>query len=405
VLQRQLLDRMMRAAQPALTLICGAALLLGAALPPAAAADVAQVRVVSPGGSEQTLSLDALAGSEDVVDRAYGLRSGDGEGTLAVSGFSLARILDAAGADPYGFSYLEVQRPAGGSVLLSRDQALDAGAFADGPPVVYATAAGTGFLRPNAGPEDLNASDSFEAPQGISVVLRKGTHLRVRAAASTRRTRPGQAIEFSAVVAGAGAGEQLAFSWYFDDGGTAAGPEASHGFAKRGSYDVVVGVTSDGNETGASAVVTIQVGAPLGGPDRKGGGTDKNADAPDHGSAGGPPTGSSSGSGYVPPVTSAPAPTSTPATPAPATKRRQAAATPAPGELIEGELVSAETDAPAPPAQQAAARTGELGGDGGSGGVPGAVWGVLATLGLLGAGAAVEAGAVGGIRLWRRGIA
>ena len=131
-----------------------------------------------------------------MVDRAYALRSGEGESTETVTGFSLAAILDAAGADPYGFSYLEVQRPAGGAVLLSRHQALDPGAFAEGPPVVYATAAGTAFLRPSSGAGDLNATDSFEAPQGVTVVLRKGSPLRVRAQASTLRTRPGKPVDF-----------------------------------------------------------------------------------------------------------------------------------------------------------------------------------------------------------------
>ena len=251
----------------------------------AARADVAQVTVVSPGGAEQTLALGALAGSEDVIDRTYLLRSSSGESTQAVSGFSLAALLEAAGADPYGFSYLEVQRPAGGAVLLSRDQALAAGAFLDGPPLLYATAAGTGFLRPSAGPEDLNAGDSFEAPQGISVVLRKGARLQVRARASTLKTRPGKPVHFSATVEGAGSGEQLAYSWYFDDGASAESAEATHAFSKRGSYDVVVGVTSDGDDTGASAVVTIQVGAPIAGPDRKGGGRENSAAAPDHGAA------------------------------------------------------------------------------------------------------------------------
>ena len=57
--------------------------------------------VVSPGGAQQTLSLEALAGTEDVVERAYALRAGSGESSQTVTGFSLARILEAAGADPY----------------------------------------------------------------------------------------------------------------------------------------------------------------------------------------------------------------------------------------------------------------------------------------------------------------
>ncbi len=371
----------------------------------AARADVAQVTVVSPGGAEQTLSLEALAGSADVLDRAYALRSSSGESTRTVSGFSLAAILAAADADPYGFSYLEVQRPAGGAVLLSRHQALDAGAFPDGLPVVYATAAGTGFLRPSAGVEDFNAGDSFEAPQGIAVVLRKGSRLQVHAEASTLRTRPERPVHFRATVEGAGSGEQLSYSWYFDDGGSAASAEATHSFAKRGSYDVVVGVTSDGDDTGASAVVTIQIGTPIAGPDRKGGGRSNVAGAPDHGvadpaepsdeGAAGLPGG---GGGHTPPDPRPPAAssarrgTATPAEP----KAEQESAE---GERVVGELVSASTDAAPPVADRAAARSGHLQGDDG-GGIPGAAWGLLATLGLFGAGALAEAGGLA--RFWPR---
>jgi hypothetical protein len=64
--------------------------------------------------------------------------------------------------------------------------------------------------------------------------------------------------------------------------------------------------------------------------------------------------------------------------------------------------VSAEAPLPAKsPEEQAAARTGNPQGAGGGGGVPGVAWGILATLGLLGAGAAAEAGGIGGIRFWR----
>jgi hypothetical protein len=338
-----------------------------------ARADVAQVTVVSPGGTEQTLALEALAGSEDVRERSYVLRSSAGESTRTLNGFSLAAILDAAGADPYGFSYLEVQRPAGGAVLLSRDQALDAGAFPDGPPLVYPTATATGFLRPSAGSEDLNASDSFEAPQGISIVFRKGARLQVHAKASPLRTHPGKPVHFKAIVEQAGSGEQLAYSWYFDDGSSATSAEATHSFAKRGSYDVVLGVTSEGDDTGASAVVTIQVGAPIAGPNRKGGGHSNSAGAPDHGAADGlEPDG---GAAAVPLTAGAPA-----------EANRESAS----GERVVGELVSATVDAVPPPTKQAAARSGHLDGDGGGGGIPGAAWGLLATLGLFGAGALIE---------------
>ena len=229
----------------------------------AARADAAQVTVVSPGGAEQTLSLDALAGSEDVAGRAYVAALLRGESTRTLNGFSLAAILEAAGADPFGFSYLEVQRPAGGSVLLSRDQALDAGAFADGPPVVYATAAGTGFLRPSSGPDDLNAGDSFEAPQGLTFVLRKGAPLQVRARGLDRRARDPASRSTSAPSSSAPAPASNSPTPGTSTTGTRpTGPARSHSFAKRGSYDVVVGVTTQATDAGASDVVTVQVGAP-----------------------------------------------------------------------------------------------------------------------------------------------
>jgi hypothetical protein len=373
-----------------------------------ARADAAQVSVVSPGGSEQTLALDALAGGEDVVDRGYVLRSDSGETTATVSGFSLAALIDAAGADPFSFSYLEVQRPGGGAVTLSRHQALASGAFPEGPPVVYATATGTAFLRPSSGAGDLNASDSFEAPQGVSVVLRKGTQLRVEAKASTVKTKPGQPVGFSAVVAGAGAGESLAYSWYFDDGHGAETAAPTHSFAKRGSYDVTVGVTADGNETGASDVVTVQVGAPIAGPDRKGGGRNEQADAPDHGAAAGPSKGGSGTGGEGGTSEAAAAPV-TAAPPAPEKSRFQTnprsekGTTTSEGETVSGELLTASS-APAPEREpQAQARSGSLQGNGGGGGLPPAAWGSLATLGLLGAGALLEARGLGGLLPGRRG--
>jgi hypothetical protein len=369
-----------------------AVLLLASPWVSAAGADAAQVTVVSPGGAEQTLSLAALAGSEDVVERTYALRSGSGESGKALTGFSLAKILDAAGADPFGFSYLEAQRPAGGAVVLSRNQALDTDAFADGPPLVYAAAEATGFLRPSSGPDDLNVEDFFEAPQGVTLVLRKGEPLQIHAQASTLHTQPGKPVEFTAIVDRAGSGEQVSYSWYFDDGHSASESSASHSFAKRGSYDVVVGATTPGDDAGASDVVTIQVGAPLSGPDRKGGGTNEDATAPDHGAA----TGSGS-------ATPEPAGTeaATPAAPNEQRQpsRRQPQPAPPAGEPVSGELLrTAATAAPKPaPIPTVGARTGSLDGNGGGGGVPGAALGILTTLGLLGFGALVEVRGIGSL--------
>ncbi len=357
-----------------------------------ARADDAQVAVVSPGGAAQTLSLVALAGGEDVVERVYTLRSASGASELTVTGFSLASILDAAGADSFGFSYLEVQRPAGGSVLLSRHQALDPGAFEDGPPVLYATAAGTGFLRPSGSEADLNAVDSFEAPQGVTLVLRKGSPLQIEIEASTVRTRPGQPVTFDAIVERAGSGEQLSYSWYFDDGHSASGARARHSFAKRGSYDVVVGVTTPGDNAGASAVATIQVGAPLSGADRKGGGRNQGPEAPDHGAATDtrgalPPGPGGRRLGHNPPDTRPTAALSVRRGTTEAPLRKTARESEA-GKPVVGELVSAA--APIDAGKLVTARRGQLENDGGGAGLPGVTLGLLVTVGLLGLGALAE---------------
>jgi hypothetical protein len=404
----------------ALTLIVATAALLVAMyagpLAPALA-DAPQVTLVTPGGSQKTLALEALAGTEDVVGQTYALRSASNESSTTVTGFSIDALLKAANIDPYAFSYLEVQRPSGGAVQLSSAQAL-----AEPPPVVYATPTGTAFLRPSSGSGDDNAGDAFEAPQGLTIALRKGSSLQVRVEATPRHTEVGKKVSFKAIVERAGSGEALDYSWYFDDGNSGEGATAVHSFGKAGSYAVVVGVKAEGEETGTSAVVRIQVGkASAGGPNREGGGTNKARSAPDSGASEGPSGGASGSS--APSEAGGADPTSgaaTPAAPSPhpsrsapkhanepkdAAKRataphkesRQQAPAPEPsGEEVSGELLEGEVEAKpeVTKTKRVAARTGtpEANGDSG-GGVPAAAWGLGAVVALLGIGALGEAGA------------
>ena len=233
-------------------------------------------------------------------------------------------------------------------------------------------------------------SDSFEAPQGVTIALRKGSPLRVTAEASTLRTRPGKAVRFSAEVEGGGAGETLTYSWYFDDGSSASGADATHSFTKRGSYDVVVGVTTPGDSTGTSAVVRVQVGPPLKGPDRKGGGTRRDRDAPDHGAATdpGPSAGGPLESASTPPTTPAPAPLPK-QSPEPPPKAAATSQAPA-GAPISGQLLSAPAAATSTPEEQPGARAGKLENESSGFGLPGAALGLLLGGGLLGLGAFSE---------------
>ncbi len=187
-------------------------------------------------------------------------------------------MLDAAGADPYAFSYLEVQRPAGGAVRLSRDQALDPGAFAEGPPDVYATAAGTGFLRPSAGPEDVNASDSFTPPRASRSSSAKARRLRSPPGPRREANRPASRSLQAIVERPA----PVSSSPTPGTSTTAPPPPPPTRPTLRQARQLRRGRRRHhaSDETGTSAVVTIQVGAPAAGPDRKGGGTDETPAPP-----------------------------------------------------------------------------------------------------------------------------
>ena len=159
------------------------------------------------------------------------------------------------------------------------------------------------FLRP-AGDGGEPAQVSGAGP--LTVRLSRSARLEVSAVASTRRTKPGEPVTFTATVAGARAGEQIKISWYFDDGRSATGRRVTHRFRKPGSYDVVVGATSSADEPGADARLTVRVGRPPKGPDRTGGGTNTSEGAPDSGPGTGPSGAGQSGQGGATPQAARP---------------------------------------------------------------------------------------------------
>jgi hypothetical protein len=349
------------------------------------------VTITPLNGGPKTVRLADHAGAEDLRDRGYTVRTGAGETAERVTGFSLRKLLELADVDTFGFGYAEITRPGGGAVLLSRHQVLDEGAFPEGPPPVYPSAGGLAFLRPVSGAGDVNADDSFVASDGqVAIALRDGKLLEVEASASPARTKPGKPVRFAATVARSGSGEQLTYSWFFSDGSSGKGATVTHKFKKPGSYNVVVGVTTPGDEVGASESVRVQVGKPRSGPDRTGGGADE-ASPLDSG-----PTHGGSGSG---PATSQEAP-------ATAGGRAEAVVPPLPaGEVVEGELLDADAERPlesdAPPSQsdeRAGARTGDPG-SGGSG-VPDEALGLLVAMGMLGTGALMELRGLRSLRSW-----
>jgi hypothetical protein len=383
-------------------LVLGAVAALALLAAPAARAQV--VAVSGPDGLAAEVDLAALAGQEDVAGRSYVVRDdAGGETARAVRGFSLAAVLEHAGVDPVFVGYVEIARGEAAPLLLSRRQATDTAAFPDGPVVVYGDAGGLHLLRPSAGSGDPNGADEVVDPGGrLSVRVRSGRLLKVRIEASAETAGPGERVTFTAVLDREAAGEPLDVSWYFDDGRRGRGREVIHRFRERGAYDVTVGVTAPDDDVGASAVKTIQVGEPLGGPHRKGGGTNEDEDAPDSGAATGASGGGdgdgAAGAGAAPAAAARPRPERrdraapprrrerAPASP----PRRRREAEPA-GTRVSGELLSSAATLepvvmPAPPAQAPAARTGRPREARGGLSVPAGVWhaGAIALLLLLG---------------------
>ncbi len=372
-------------ARRVLTAAVASALLAGAS--PAAA----QVTFVPDRGPRVTLTAEQVGAAQDVRDRAYTIRSQSGATTTAtVRGASLRALLDAADVDRVAVGAVEIQRPGGASLLLSRNQALEPGAFPEGPPVFSLEGAGVSFLRPSTGPDDPNAGDRFSAAS-LTVRLRSGSLLEVAAEAVPERVDPREPVTFTATAEGSGAGERVVYSWLFDDGRRADGARVTHRFRKPGSYGVVVSVTAPGDRVGVSDVVRVQVGDPKAGEDRRGGGEDRSADAPDSG----PGEGVGSGSARLadtdtPGEANGEADDQPPGAQDDARARsRDQRARGEGGERIEGELLADAAQLPATPAAAVrSARTGKQADEGFR--VPATAWGSLATLLLIALGAALE---------------
>lgn len=418
-LRHQLLSR------PLLALLA-AVVVLGAA---PALASASSVQITPVKGAPVTLNLDQMPTPPDVNGQVYTLRSDSGERQVTVSGYSLAALIDAAGLDPILIGYLEIPRPAGGSLLLSRQQATMPGVFPEGLPVVFRDDQGIHLLRPSAGGTDFNEADLISLPTGstLAIQARSGTLVQIRASASKRKVKVGEEVSFTATLDRAASGEDVEISWYFDDGSSAKGSETKHRFRQPGLYDVVVGATTASDRVGASATVTVRVGEPVKqGPKRRGGGTNREKNAPDSGASqgasgsnGGPGPSSAPSPGYspAPSYTSPPPdPGYSPPTPAPQPQpqpkpeKKQPVAPEPKGDQIAGELLAAtdildkpltateaetSNSAEKPPV---AARTGSADPVQGGGGISGAALGIGAALAMFGLGGLLEARGIGRLR-------
>ncbi len=251
-----------------LPLLLAAALGIACVAPASArAADAppaAQLTVTPADGGPagQPLALTGLAGREDVHDAHYVVRSADGgTGEVVVpAGFSLELLLREVGVDLDGFTYLEVPRVDGTSVLVLREQVVGDG-DEELPPVVWVDEQGVHFVRPLDGEDDVNADDVVAPADGtIAVQLKTGQPFAVRIDASARRVRARQPIRFNVVLVAGERTPDMSFQWYFADGsGSADGERVTHRFAHPGTYLVQVNVVKSGRTLDAHDIQVVRV--------------------------------------------------------------------------------------------------------------------------------------------------
>jgi hypothetical protein len=273
-------------------------LLLLMAAPASALADD-QLTIQPAGEQPRTISLSQL-GEPDVVARAYTLPGA--AAPTPVTGYSLDRVLAEAGVDPLRFGALSIQATSG-TVVVTRDEATGTTTFPEGPPVFYVENGDARFLRPGRANGDV---PELASGGPMTVQVAAIGELSVSAKASPRKTKVGKPVRFSATVTGAEEGQSVEVSWSFDDGRRKSGSEVTHRFRRPGTYDVTVGATTGGDAPGADAVVTVRVGKAPAGPDREGGGSDPDQNAPYSGGGTAPSTDSTGGSGVAPVTPTAP---------------------------------------------------------------------------------------------------
>ena len=318
----------------------------------------------SGGGAPRTLSLADLAARQDVHDAQYTLRTADGSTSIVAvaAGISLATLVSAASLDGDAFTYVEVARADGTTVLVVRERLAGTD---EGPPVVWSDEQGVHFLRPSEGDDDPNAGDLVTSASGtLDLTLRTGDPLAVRISASALRARPREPIDFSASLAAGALGPGMRFQWYFDDSRYAYGASVTHRFKRAGAYNVLLNVMRGGEAIGSPAVVLVRVARPpqerrsdgarragerRGGGDGSGasGGTGGGSGAGGAGAgAGGGGTGATGGGTTPAPVATPPPPAAAAPPPLPRPAPRRASPPPAQpqGELVSGTLLASVSE-------------------------------------------------------------
>lgn len=230
----------------------------------------ASVAIQLPGRARPVVvEDDRLLALYDVTNTDFVLRSPRRVRYIRLTGVRIGSVLRAAGIDPAAVPSLEIVRPDGSILYLTREQVGDDSRAA----IVWVSARRTGLLRPSLGRGDINAGDYFltSPDTPLRVTVAPGPALRVLIAGPTR-LRPGVRGQFTARVLGSDDGGDVLVRWSFGDGAVATGPQTQHAFRRRGVYSVVAEARASDGAAGSSDPLRIAVGQVANSGERAGGG-------------------------------------------------------------------------------------------------------------------------------------
>jgi PKD domain-containing protein len=351
-----------------------------------------EVTIVKPDGKSRSVMTDE---ADHDLGGIYRIEKPNGSVTNVdvAGGVSVYSLLAEAGVQT-GYETIEIPRPGGGSVVLTRNAVEEE----DPRPPGFFKDDATGktmFIGfPPPGSRNVLAKDYFEVTTSAIRLTEIGkAEVSVDLTASRKEIEPGESVNFTAKASPQGS---YRYDWTLEPGVSErdAGTKLTHRFEKEGMYTVVVGVyTSDDDGDSDSDGVTIQVGD----PEKK----DKPPREQDNDVPPPPPALPDVPSSDVAPYTPVP---STPTTPEPTQPDIATSGTP-----VEGNLLADVSDPPPSnilESARRAARDGNPQDDANDGdvGVSEAAVSIFAALALLGLGAGIETrqGRLPRLRLPRR---
>jgi hypothetical protein len=380
-------------------LLAAVCILVALAVPSAHAQAGIEVTIQPPNGGQPASILTTDVTGD--ITASYKIRAASGGAPTIINvikGVSLRQLLEKTGTD-FGFETIEVKRPDGSTLTITKDQVEDP----RNQPVFYVDENGvTNFIGPRVGGASVVESENYFPVSGpLTFTQQAQSKLKVSISPKKKKIELGGSVRFQATVSGQDAGETIAYTWGINGKKqTQGGSRFTQKFpSKDGVYEFLVAARIEGSDVSTAAVAKITVGDPDKADDEQTGSGDAT-DGSGSGTGTGTGTGGSgydSGSTYTPSYTPTPSPAPAPTPPpTPSTPPADVPDIATSGTTVEGNLLADVSDPPPSSILESAARAAREGkqsddesaADGA--GVSEAALSIAGVLALLALGAGIE---------------